>query len=107
MQIHENIAAYVRGWMSKKSRKRTEWDKLMLEKVRTYALDLDTESNAKFRRLNFRLIYSYAKIIEAYYSTLLNTNSHFIIQYFLTFSFTMGLFQSRTNKKWLMSYMER
>ena len=94
MQIHENIAAYVRGWMSKKSRKRTEWDKLMMEKVRTYALDLDTESNAKFRRLNFRLIYSYAKIIEAYYSTLLNNNSRFIINSFKLLALLWAYFRA-------------
>lgn len=66
LQIHANVAQYVRdnaGQQMSKSRL-AKWRRLLNDTIKPYVSDLESESNAKYRRINYRLVFYLASTIE-------------------------------------------
>lgn len=65
VQIHANVSRYVHEQLKEMSRSRlSKWKRLLYETTRLFVNDFDSESNAKYRRINFRLIFYFARIIH-------------------------------------------
>lgn len=67
LQIHANVAQYVRDKSSQMSKSwLAKWRRLLNDTIKPYVSDLESESNAKYRRINYRLVFYLASTIEVY-----------------------------------------
>lgn len=67
IKIHENIANYLKYLNKNNSANLIDisiWRQMTNKKVKLYSNKLFKESNAKFRRFNYNIMYFYAKIVH-------------------------------------------